>query len=245
MKIALCLSGQPRYIKECYQYIEKYILEPFNPDIYAHMWWDDSYIGKIFKFHALDQYEENMKDVFNSYFPNANVCFEKQVDFNINNFDLDNGEMSLELGANKHMWSKEVIFKQYSMWYSVLKSYELINKDYDIYIRARTDLIYNQHLELDNSILRIDDYENKSQLCDWFATGNKNDFAKYCNTFNLIDEISNNKVIKSTTLLRESLNKQFCNFSISNFRVDIFRGYIKPFHMDNYTNESFTKPYWF
>lgn len=245
MKIALCLSGQPRYIKECYRYLEKYILEPFNPDIYAHMWWDDSYIGKIFKFHALDQYSENMKDVFNFYFPNAHTVFEKQIEFDVSKFDLDNGEMSLELGKNKHMWSKEVIFKQYSMWYSVLKSYELINQEYDVYIRARTDLIYNQEIQLDNSMLFIDDYENKSQLCDWFAMGNKNDFAKYCNTFNLIDEISSNKVVKSTTILRESLLRQQCNVAIKNFRVDIFRGYEKPFHMDEYTNESNTKPYWF
>jgi len=246
MKVVLCLSGQPRYIKECYDSLYSTIIKPYNPDVYAHMWWDDSYVGEKFKFHALDTYEENMQEVFMQYFQKSITKFEKKIDFDISKYDLQNGEMSKMLGPHhRELWSKEVIFKQLSMWYSVRESFDLINEDYDVYIRARTDLLYKKPIDLSiTDSIQIDDFENKEQLCDWFAIGAKEEFKKYCSVYNFIDQISQNKVVISTRILREALSLQDCNVTVKDYGVNIFREYKKPFHMDNYKDNDGNAPYW-
>lgn len=40
MKVALCLSGQPRSVKECYDYIANNLINPNSiEDIFIHLWW--------------------------------------------------------------------------------------------------------------------------------------------------------------------------------------------------------------
>ena len=46
MKLALCFSGQPRYLKECYPAIYKNLLEKYSPDVFVHTWWDESMPNK-------------------------------------------------------------------------------------------------------------------------------------------------------------------------------------------------------
>src|SRR6185436_17770941 len=37
MKVAVCLSGQPRYALECFPFIYQHIIEPNNADVFIHM----------------------------------------------------------------------------------------------------------------------------------------------------------------------------------------------------------------
>lgn len=47
MNIALCISGQPRYHKEGFRYIEKYINQ-YNMDVFFHTWWGPESVGKTY-----------------------------------------------------------------------------------------------------------------------------------------------------------------------------------------------------
>jgi len=48
IKIALCLSGQPRFFERGYEFIKKNIIDPNdNVDIFTHLWFDKSDVGKI------------------------------------------------------------------------------------------------------------------------------------------------------------------------------------------------------
>jgi hypothetical protein len=38
MKVALCLSGQMRTYRECYRSLDKFILQPLQPDVFIHTW---------------------------------------------------------------------------------------------------------------------------------------------------------------------------------------------------------------
>ena len=38
MKIALCLSGQPRCVKEGYEYYKKNLLDHYDVDVFCHVW---------------------------------------------------------------------------------------------------------------------------------------------------------------------------------------------------------------
>ena len=50
MRIALLLSGQPRFIEEGSEYILKNICEGNNVDTFTHFWMDDGLITKPYKF---------------------------------------------------------------------------------------------------------------------------------------------------------------------------------------------------
>ena len=63
MKIALCFSGNIRFLQECYPDIKKYLIDNNEVDIYAHLWWDSSYKGKIFRFHSADRFEDRDLDL--------------------------------------------------------------------------------------------------------------------------------------------------------------------------------------
>lgn len=46
MKIALLLSGQPRFVEEslknpCYHYFQKNIIQKYDCDVFCHYWWSD------------------------------------------------------------------------------------------------------------------------------------------------------------------------------------------------------------
>ena len=45
MKVALCISGQPRSVESGWECLE-IILEKNNPDVFVHTWWDDKYLDK-------------------------------------------------------------------------------------------------------------------------------------------------------------------------------------------------------
>ena len=46
MKIALCLSGQPRFINECAPFILKNICEGYDADVFFHLWFDENLQNK-------------------------------------------------------------------------------------------------------------------------------------------------------------------------------------------------------
>ena len=59
MKIALCFSGQPRYIEESYEQFSRGLFEKNDVDVYSHFWWDESYKGKPFVWESSDRYPED------------------------------------------------------------------------------------------------------------------------------------------------------------------------------------------
>ena len=46
MKIALCLSGQPRYLDEGFYYLYENILKKYSVDVFIHTWWDNEMKNK-------------------------------------------------------------------------------------------------------------------------------------------------------------------------------------------------------
>ena len=41
MKIALCFSGQPRFIKESASLIKENIIQDYDVDVFSHLWFDE------------------------------------------------------------------------------------------------------------------------------------------------------------------------------------------------------------
>lgn len=49
MRVALCFSGQPRFINECSPSIIENVIGDYDVDVYAHLWFDDDLQTKPYK----------------------------------------------------------------------------------------------------------------------------------------------------------------------------------------------------
>lgn len=152
MKIALCFSGQPRFVAECAQSIKTHLMAGHEVDVFAHLWWDKAYIGEIFRFHCFDQYESDMKSVFLDQYRDRLKCgiFEPQKQFDIT-LPSEEGAWGKTL---KSVWKKEVRFKQLSMFYSLKQVQTLLDNyiestqnKYDMFVRCRTDIMFTKSID--------------------------------------------------------------------------------------------------
>ena len=57
MKLALCFSGQPRFIKEVSPFIINNVIGDHNVDVFAHLWFDEDLQSKPYKYGG-----DNWKD---------------------------------------------------------------------------------------------------------------------------------------------------------------------------------------
>lgn len=140
-KIALCLSGQPRYVKLGYQYIKKYLLDAYDVDMFVHTWLDFDKIGQPFQLSEHMNYgrqcileESTLSDIYNLYKPKS-FMYEQSKDFSC---------------ATNVDYGKCIPNSVYSMFYSIYKSNELkclheqsLKFKYDIVVRCRFDIIIN------------------------------------------------------------------------------------------------------
>lgn len=154
VRVALCISGQPRKALETFPSIFKNIIEPNNADVFIHMNYDAGiqYIEKAHLDNGTCKYPENIDSkVLNLYKPVRHLIERPKSLLNPN---LDVAEPRVEsfIKMNKHriMSTSEMkhhIIKQHlSMWYSIYKCNELkeiyANENgfvYDYVIRLRFD----------------------------------------------------------------------------------------------------------
>lgn len=142
-KIALCLSGQPRYVSIGYEYIKKHLLDKYDVDVFVHTWFDVENVNKQFEFSPHLMYnrtgklEENVIETITNLYHPKKIEVSQSIKFET--FDVDYG---LCLPNSVH-----------SMFYSIYKSnslkkqYESVNDfKYDVVIRCRFDVIIDNFL---------------------------------------------------------------------------------------------------
>ena len=165
-KIALCLSGQPRFVEQAFPNIYKTLIEPNNPDVFYHCWHDGESPGKKFVDYNVEW------DTKNTYSLDSNSSYEHNVIEKINdlygkwikgsvsepemNFMDDRLQLKKTLATHAAHYSREYFVNMlHSSWNSILKSnmlkeqYRLTNNiQYDFVIRARFDANLNAKLDL-------------------------------------------------------------------------------------------------
>ena len=148
MKIALCISGQPRAYKKGYEDLKKYYLDKYDIDVFIHTWKDEIYKGTPFfegdEEKKIYEYDEDMYSNLVKLYNPKSFLINNQIKF-----------VSQDTTGN--MW-RQSIQNSLSMWYSVHKTNELkINHEkinnikYDYVIRTRTDIEFD---------LVLDDFKN-------------------------------------------------------------------------------------
>lgn len=178
MKIALCLSGQPRMVEAGYEFVKKNILDGNDVTVFCHTWYNST--------------DETVPSI-HLYEPE--VCaFERSIDPDLSKYT--------RVPPPQPNWKvKNPALSTYAQLYAINKCNELKsiyeeqnNMKFDWVIRSRYDFAINVRIpfnELDNSKLYIPncrqtpgrDFGN-----DQFAFSSSENMDKYSDTFNRIDE---------------------------------------------------------
>ncbi len=178
MKIALCLSGQPRMVEAGYQYVKKNILDGNDVTIFCHTWFDPI--------------KDEMPPV-HVYNPEV-LMVEPPIDPDLSKYT--------RVPPPQPNWKvKNPALSTYAQLYAIHKCNELKiafeeenNMKFDWVIRSRYDFAINAKIpfeELDNSKLYIPNCRqtpNRDFGNDQFAFSSSDNMNKYANAFNRIDE---------------------------------------------------------
>ena len=185
MKIAILISGQARNYEQGYDELKKAYLDWYDCDIYLHTW-DQTVLQATQFFADRPAHEYKMddnwtSDILDLYEPTG-YLFEKQIVFD-------------EKKIVDPMW-RQPLQNSKSMWYSVQKAFEMVPKGYDVYIRTRFDLRYEESLmeleELDLSTLHLWDWDTDERVkhrgyYDVFAVGTYEQIGIYSQVYSRMD----------------------------------------------------------
>ena len=175
MKIALCLSGQPRCVKEGYEYYEKNLLDHYDVDVFCHVWDTDGA---------------------------ENIAAYKPVTLMIEKPPTNDLSKYTRVPPPQPNWKvKDPARAAWNLTYSLMKANDIrkvyeeeTQTKYDWVIRSRYDFALNVVIpfdELDNTKMYIPNCRMTPQRDfgnDQFAFSSSENMDKYADTFNRIDE---------------------------------------------------------
>lgn len=161
-KIAVCLSGQPRFVKECYPGIYNNLISPNNADVFIHTWqYDETEANHPYKFGGDGGWKHQRINKFSHvdavklYKPLVHEIEEKRV-FKMPSVSLLRGfqfyspgteKEAEEAGMNYDDYLSFLLSNNLSMWHSIYRSQMLCYDyslrtgiEYDSVIRCRFDV---------------------------------------------------------------------------------------------------------
>jgi len=223
-KIALVFCGQGRSVESAYESIKEKIIDVYNPDIYCHLWWDDSIEKNGYHGHNRDyRTPKELPSLIKNYYNPKKFLIQPPIS-DWNTPDLINIKCS----------SKETFISQL---YSIQESFNLLNwSEYDFIIKCRYDLkiINFPNLYLldnkkfytgfNNGEFYYDDPYFFSDLCYILP----NNMKKY---MQIIDNINNFSMFSDCvpehilfdTLKLLNLTEKMVRFSSNEFHCDVIR----------------------
>jgi hypothetical protein len=187
MKIAICISGQPRNFKQSYISLKKYFLDKYDCDIYFHTWKISNFESTNFGFGntKYSLINDDYNDLIQLYNP-KDYTIEKPIVFD-------------DSGYKCPIW-RQPLNNTLSMFYSIYKSIQLIEEEYDYIVRTRFDIDYSKfNLELPQEGIILPEWNTDIRVknrgyYDVFAIGKQQDINVYSEIFsNIISYITNDE----------------------------------------------------
>jgi hypothetical protein len=181
MKIALCFAGQPRFIERMNF---DNLVQDHDVDVYAHFWWDETYRGQIFAWNSSLVYPEDYDPIeeFRKIMNPKKLVYEKYMDFDLTNFKMVS---QMEFPLTEDI-VEQSIYRQKSQWTSIKKSIDLVEDEYDLVIRMRTDLEFGDRVPLElcnqDGVYIMDGSLQAGrgrEYCDWFYLGPKHRMKEF------------------------------------------------------------------
>ena len=209
MKVALCLSGQPRKAMETFPHIYNHIIQPNNADVFIHMHYDNEnpYMEKTHMDNGSCTFERDTHQKLIELYKPKRYLIETPRNFQKPNLQVPEKRMQNVQKMNAHkQWSnedaKKHIAKQMtSMYYSIYKSNELkelyANENgivYDYVIRLRFDFMPEQPLlcsQLDPTYIHYVEIGHVDNLIsDWMNIGSNTIMNVYSSMYLQIDYLN-------------------------------------------------------
>lgn len=236
MKVALCFSGQPRFIEEGFYFINEYIIKEYSPDIFAHLWIDHDaqklpykfggngeWINQRLEIDAIEKFDhlysplvlktENSKFFLrkDEYFENSAKKFWKGA---IQNESEPNFKMRQINNSLSYFYS----LNQVNL---LQKSYSYENNfTYDVVIRLRTDSMIKSELDLsrvrENTLYFTNiNKQPRKLICDWVNFGTQASMEGFTSVFSNYENI-----MKKTLLLNQNT---WCNEALHYANLKILK----------------------
>jgi hypothetical protein len=139
MKVAICISGQPRAYNKGYEYLKKNLLDRYDCDIFIHTWNNSVY---------------DIQDVVSLYKPISYISEDYPFSFDHLNNKYVNTPNALEFPAANTVFAYYSLFKSCSL----KTDHEIKTSSYDWVVKTRFDYALNgciPFLQLDRSKLYI------------------------------------------------------------------------------------------
>ena len=212
MKVALCLSGQPRVVEVGYQKLKATILDNNDVDVFIHTWFDQDNLSteSVIPGREGHQLDPGAIDKLIQLYQPKKILVEKPKTWD------RHFEYPQKTFEKAHTWALEIPgdnplerAKAYldntthCMWYSIMRSNLLkeeysteTNTHYDFVIRNRMD--YAPHVAITFSEPPDDDsavyYQHNpdhpdGMIGDWFAMGSTNAMNVYSSMFNCLGQL--------------------------------------------------------
>ena len=212
MKVALCLSGQPRVVEVGYHKLKATILDNNDVDVFIHTWFDQDNLSteSVIPGREGHQLDPGAIDKLIQLYQPKKILVEKPKTWD------RHFEYPQKTFEKAHTWALEIPgdnplerAKAYldntthCMWYSIMRSNLLkeeyateTNTHYDFVIRNR--MAYAPHVAITFSEPPDDDsavyYQHNpdhpdGMIGDWFAMGSTNAMNVYSSMFNCLGQL--------------------------------------------------------
>ena len=206
MKLALCLSGQPRSYEKTFYYIKKNLLEHYNVDIFIHSW------KAKFGLSQMKIFEE----VTTLYEP-ISVFFDAELPATINS------HMHVPNASHPANFCTSMLYSIYRANDFRIRHQTLNDVKYDYVIRSRFDLALNKNIDF-SSLERGKVYVSKDTddpnplLNDQFAIADPDTMNIYASTFLNLGPLYNSGVLLCG---HEMIQEQLTRNTVPVERLDI------------------------
>ena len=211
MKIAVCISGQPRSYTKGYEYLKKNVLDRYDTDIFIHTWKNKVY---------------DIKDVIDLYNPVDYITDELSI------FDKDDLNRKYTNTPDPEKFPpSNMVYAYYSLFQSCLLKIknEIVSNQYDWVIKTRFDYAINGVIPFDKMdktkiyipncrMVITRDFGN-----DQFAFGSSLVMNKYMSTYLMMEDYYNagyqmngEEMLKATLRNNNLIGENLCYVDMNN-----------------------------
>ena len=212
MKVALCLSGQPRVVEVGYHKLKATILDNNDVDVFIHTWFDQDNLSteSVIPGREGHQLDPGAIDKLIQLYQPKKILVEKPKTWD------RHFEYPQKTFEKAHTWALEIPgdnplerAKAYldntthCMWYSIMRSNLLkeeyateTNTHYDFVIRNRMDyaphvaITFGEPPENDSAVYYQHNPDHPDGMIgDWFAMGSTNAMNVYSGLFNCLGQL--------------------------------------------------------
>jgi hypothetical protein len=230
--IAISISGQPYSYPECFDsFLNVYDFD--DSKVFAHFWWDESYIDKCFKMH----YNLKLKNTINiliEQFKITNLCLEKYKKYDVTFVKNINLDVWRNMSINFYKMMTPIFLYGYMSQIDSLNTSlkNIDEKKFDVLIRTRPDIVYTKNIKntiktlnfkedviffqssMDGGHLYAGEFPNNP--CDWFYMGHPKTIKKFSLLLN--NELKNK--FKNGIIHMRDYTKLLCEEN--NIKIELF-----------------------